>query len=114
MTLLDSFINTHLPTAKKHEKFSKSIITYLGSDKIFVIGLGSNSEVITEKKKAEILNHFKPTQKKVYFFTLFETKEIFQKYIDMISWGSYVWIATEPDHTIHFDDKPTLKARHYH
>lgn len=113
MNLLHSFVNNHLPRAKKHEELSKSIITYSGEDKIFVIGLGSISGVITEQKKAEILKQFKTNQREVYFFTLFETKEAFQKHSDMISWGSYVWIATEPGHTIYFDDNPTLKARHY-
>jgi hypothetical protein len=111
--MLNSFIINHLPTAKKHEELSKSIITYSGDDKIFVIGLGSISGIITEQKKAKILKQIKRTQREVYFFTLFNNKEDFQKLIDKISWGSYVWIATEPEHTIHFDDKPKLKARHY-
>lgn len=113
MNMLNSFINNHLPTAKKHEEFSKSIITYSVENKIFVIGLGNSTGIITEKKKAEIMKQFNPAQL-VYFFTLFETREAFQKYFDMISWGSYVWIATELQHTIHFDNKPTIKAKRYH
>ncbi len=113
MNMLNSFINNHLPTAKKHEELSKSLITYSGEDKIFVIGLGNSNGIITEKKKAEILKQFNPAQR-LYFFTLFESREILQKKIDMISWGSYVWVATEPKHTIHFDDRPTIKPMYCH
>jgi hypothetical protein len=112
MNLLHSFINNHLATAKKYKEISKSIITYTGEDKIFVIGLGHIAGIITEEKKAEILKQFDPSQR-VYFFTLFETREASQKYIDVVAWGSYVWIAKEPGHTIHFDDKATIKEGHY-
>jgi BsuBI/PstI restriction endonuclease domain len=112
MNMLNSFIKNHLSTAKKYEELSKSIITYSGEDKIFVIGLGNSNGIITEQKKAEILKQSNPVQQ-VYFFTLFETREVFQKYIDMIASGSYVWIASEPEHTIHFDDKATITARQY-
>jgi hypothetical protein len=77
MNLLDSFVNNHLPTAKRHEELSKSMITYLGDDKIFVIGLGSISGVITEQKKAELLKRFKMTPEEVCFITLFYNKKTF-------------------------------------
>ena len=114
MNLLDSFIKTHLPTAKEEAYFSKSIITYSGANKIFVIGLGNISGVITEQKKADILKQLSRPQSDVCFFTLFDSKEAFQKDSDLISWGSYVWLATDPEHTIHFDNKPKLKARLSH
>lgn len=112
MNLLHSFINNHLPTAKKEEYFSNSIIRYSGDNKIFVIGLGDISGVITAQKKDEILKQLSKPESEIYFFTLFDSKETFQKNSDLISWGTFVWLATEPEHTIHFDDKPKLKTRH--
>jgi hypothetical protein len=114
MNLLTTFIKTHLPTAKKEDYLSKSIITYSGDNKIFVIGLGNISGVITEQKKVEILKQLSRPQSDVCFFTLFDSNEAFQKKSDLISWGSYVWLATDPEHTIHFDNKPKLKARLSH
>ncbi len=111
MSLLRSFINNHLPTVKKGEQFSKAILMYHSDDKIFVIGLGNNKGIITEQTKTEILKQHNNSNSKVYFFTLFDSKETFQKNSDSISWGSYVWLATEPTHTIHFDDKPKLNAK---
>lgn len=111
MNLLHSFINNHLPTAKKDENFSKSIIRYSGDNKVFIIGLGNTKGVITEQKKREILKQLNNSESEVYFFTLFDNKETFQKNTDLISWGSYVWLATDPAHIIHFDNKPRLKVR---
>jgi hypothetical protein len=114
MNLLQSFLNHHLPTAKKYKELSKSLVVYTGEDKLFVIGLGNAGSIITGEKKTEILKQFNNTQKKIYFMSLFATKEDFQKNVDIIAWGSYVWTAAEPEHTIHFDDKPTIIARRYH
>jgi hypothetical protein len=79
MNLLNSFIKTHLPTAKKEDCFSKSIIAYSGDNKIFVIGLGNISGIITEQKKTEILKQLSRPQSEVFFFTLFDNIEAFQK-----------------------------------
>ena len=114
MDLLHTFIKTHLPLAKMEDYYSKSIIKYSGENKIFIIGLGNISGIITEQKKAEILKQLSRPQREVCFFTLFDCKEAFQKNSNLISWGSYVWLATEPEHTIHFDNKPKLKARPSH
>jgi hypothetical protein len=111
MNLLNYFISNHLPKAIREEYFSKSIVKYSGDNKIFVIGLGDFSGVITEQKKDEILKQLSRPESEVYFFTLFDSKETFQKKSNLISWGSYVWLATEPEHTIHFDNKPKLKTR---
>lgn len=114
MNLLHSFLNHHLPTAKKEDAYSNSIIRYSGDNKIFIIGLGNIGGVITEQKKAEIFKQLSKFQNEVYFFTLFESKEAFQKTSDSVSWGSYVWLATDPEHTIHFDNTPKLRARLSH
>lgn len=111
MNSLNRFINNHLPTAKKKDCFSKSIIRYSADNNIFVIGLGNISGIITEQKKDEILKQLNRPENEVYFFTLFDNRETFQKNSDLISWGSYIWVGTEPEHTIHFDNKPKLKAR---
>lgn len=114
MSLLHSFINFHLPRAKKGKHFSKSLISYSGDNKIFIIGLGNINGIITEQKKAEIEEQLDISHREIYFFTLFENIESFQKNSDSISWGSYVWLATEPEHTIHFDNKPKLKPKSSH
>ena len=110
MNMLNSFINNHLPTAKQDEHYSKSIVRYSWDNKVFIIGLGDSGGVITEKKKAEMLKQLSRPESEVYFFTLFDSREAFQKNSDLISWGSYVWLATDPEHTIHFDNKPKLKV----
>lgn len=110
MDLLELFLKNHLQTSKKEMIFSKFIHIYSGDNKTFVIGLGTNGGVISEKKKDEIMKYFINIKCEIYFFTLFKNWEAFQKNIDLISWGTYVWVGTAPKHTIHFDDKPKLKA----
>ncbi len=53
MDLLQNFLKYQLPGAQKGEVFSKSLITYFGNDKIFVIGLGESDGIITEKNERE-------------------------------------------------------------
>ena len=111
MDLLHNFLKHQLPGAQKGEVISKSITTYFEKDKTFVIGLGDRNGFISEQVKEDLFKGLKATKKKVYFFSLFESKETFQMFCDRISWGSYIWIATEPGHTIHFDSRPKLKLR---
>ena len=110
MNMLHTFLKYQLPGAVKSEVITKAIMTYLGSDKVFVIGSGSPDGIITEPLKENILNHFQQETKKIYFFSLFTNKEIFQAHCDEIAWGSYAWIATEPEHTIHYDNNLALNA----
>lgn len=111
MDLLHNFLKYQLPGAQKGEVISKSLITYLANDKIFVIGLGKFDGIITEQVKKNIFNRLEKTAKKIYFFSLLDNSEMFQMFSDKIAWGSYAWIATQPEHTIHFDNQPKLKAR---
>ena len=112
MDLLHNFLKYQLPGSIKSDAISKSIVTYIGNDKVFVIGLGTLNGIINEQVKENLSKHLQRIDKKVYFFSLFNSNEMFQMHSDKIAWGSYVWIATQPDHTIHFDNKPKLKARY--
>jgi hypothetical protein len=110
MDLLHSFINSYLSTAEQCEQVEKNIKVYSSADKIFVIGLGGRGGVITEDRKQKIITQLNKKDKPVCFITLFDNKDMFQEYSDKISWDTYVWLATDPEHTIHFDNK--LKARY--
>ena len=108
MNLLPSFLKHQLPGAQKGEAISKSIITYFDNEKTFVIGLGQFDGIITEQVKENLTKRLELSEKKVYFFSLIKNKKMFQMLCDRIAWGSYVWIASEPEHTIHFDNQPKL------
>lgn len=43
--------------------------------------------------------------------TFFSSKNEFSEVADQIAWGAKVWIASEPEHMIHYDDKPVMQAR---
>lgn len=42
------------------------------------------------------------------FVTAFETKNDFKKWIPQLAWETEVWIASDPDHLIHFDGEKFL------
>ena len=74
-----------MPEAKKEEDFPKSILIYSGDNKIFLVGLGDNRGIITEQKKDEISEKISMPENEIYFFTLLDNKEIFNKNNDLIS-----------------------------
>lgn len=110
-SLLNNFLKFQLPGTKKGKLISPSIMTYVGEDKVFVIGFGESDGIITEDMRENLSKRLKKVFKKIYFFSLFRNNESFQELSERIAWGSYVWIATQPKHTIHFDNHPKLKAR---
>lgn len=110
MDILHQFLKYQLPGAVKSERITKSIVTYTGEGKIFIIGTGTPDGIITQPVKENILKQLQQEKNKLYFFSLFNNMEMFQEYSDRIAWGSYVWIATEPEHTVHFDDRAELRG----
>ena len=108
MDILHQFLKYQLPGVVKSDRITKSIITYTGEDKVFIIGSGIPDGIITEPVKENVLKQFQQGTKKLYFFSLFNNMEMFQEYSDKMAWGSYAWIATEPEHTVHFDDRAEL------
>lgn len=111
MDILHLFLKYQLPGAVKSEQITKSIITYTGEGKIFIIGTGTPYGIITEAVKENVLKQFQEGTAKVYFFSLFKNMETFQEYSDKLAWGSYAWITTEPEHTVHFDDRAEVSGR---
>lgn len=111
MNLLHKFLTHQLPGAQKDEVISKSIATYSWEDKIFIIASGTKNGLLTEEVKEDLLMRLKSLKKTVYYFLLFKDKDEFQEFCDKISWGNYAWIATNPEHIIHFDIQPELSPK---
>lgn len=111
MDILHQFLKYQLPGAVKSDRITKSIITYTGEGKVFIIGTGTPNGIITEGVKENIIKQFPQETNKLYFFSLFNNIEMFQEYSDKLAWGSYAWITTEPEHTVHFDDRGEVRGR---
>jgi hypothetical protein len=110
MALVHLFQRDFLRGATQLDK--NNSLTFLKDNKaIYVIADNSSEIIISDDVKAALLNSLSVYDEEKVFITLFTNKEDFANHSDKISWGSYVWIATEPHHTIHFDSKPTIKPR---
>ena len=82
---------------------SISLIWFLQTHHIFFL--------ITETKR-NISQQIIEPDKQLCFVTLFENKEQFKEKSNSISWDSFVWLASDPKHTIHYDTKPKLTPRY--
>ncbi|WP_311950196.1 BsuBI/PstI family type II restriction endonuclease [Halomonas piscis] len=66
---------------------------------------------ITEKEKIKIEELLHPSGLASVLISVFSTRFEFSQVADQIAWGTKVWIANEPNHMIHYDDKPVMQAR---
>jgi len=59
---------------------------------------------IDESRHFELAELFKSSKAELIFVTAFPDRgEIFQKFVDVVDWGTHVWCASDPTHLIHFN-----------
>src|SRR6266478_5897512 len=60
------------------------------------------------KRRKELKELFEGCKPGLVFVTAFETRRAMQSFLRQISWETEVWVATDPDHLIHFDGERFL------
>lgn len=60
------------------------------------------------KRRKELKDLFQRSTAGLVFVTAFENRQAFCRFCQQISWESEVWIASEPDHIIHFNGERFL------
>lgn len=88
-----------------------SVSAFRKDNSIFVLSVQKGGGVITNEQQKRLISFLHVGKAEKIFVTLFDDMNDFKAYSDNLSWGSYAWIMSEPNHTIHFDDKPTLHPR---
>lgn len=63
---------------------------------------------VDAKRRKELKDLFKGCKAGLVFVTAFEDRQAFGRFQKLISWETEVWIATDPDHVIHFDGERFL------
>lgn len=58
---------------------------------------------ISPKRALELRAYFAKTALDLVFVTAFLTMRHFKSFVEQVAWDSYVWIADQPDHLIHFN-----------
>lgn len=106
------FIQAFIPNASILKcSIGKGIHCYQKGDAIFVLANSAIGQPITKRRKdkaIEMLTHY---GKRLICVSLFNKKSDLSEAAE-IAWGSYVWFADNPKHSIHFDDNP--KYLHLH
>lgn len=61
--------------------------------------------LITKKIKEKAIEILSSFDGRLIYISLYNKKADFSE-ASKVAWGSHVWFADTPDHTIHFDDNP--------
>lgn len=110
MGLVETFKGLFLKNAVLIDE-SGSLTLFKDEKSLYIIADSNHGSIISEPVMNSSLKSFATIKQEKVFVTLFNTHNDFADASDKISWGSYVWIASEPNHTIHYDSKPSVKPR---
>ena len=100
------FIQSFIPKATILPfDIGKGINCYQSDDAIFVLANASLGGLITKKIKEKAIKKLKYLDKHHIYVSIYNKRDDFNEALK-IAWGTYVWFADAPKHTIHFDDNP--------
>ena len=63
---------------------------------------------VDAKRRQELRALFANATAGLVFVTAFATREVMRSFLSSISWETEVWIASDPDHLIHFNGERYL------
>ena len=63
---------------------------------------------VDRKRRRELKDLFAGCTAGLVFVTAFTSREVMRAFISQISWETEVWVASDPDHMIHFDGERFL------
>ena len=78
---------------------------------LLIIAHAEKTGAVSDVKKKCLEEMLEPSGVSKLIVTFFSSKNEFSEVADQIAWGTKVWIASEPEHMIHYDDKPVMQAR---
>ncbi len=100
------FIQSFIPNASILEcNIGKGIHCYKNDDVIFVLANAVLGGPITKKIKEKAIKILNSFNKQLICVSIYNKKDDFFEALK-VAWGSYIWFADTPKHTIHFDDNP--------
>jgi predicted RNA methylase len=95
-------------TIETSQKISDVLVYDPGRDWLFVIEAVTSSGPIDGKRRKELKDLLKGCKASLIFVTAFENRKKMRRFLDQISWDTEVWVASDPDHLIHFDGERFL------
>jgi type II restriction enzyme len=86
------------------------VIHDLERDWLFLIDASTRKKQMTEARRVALETHFEQSGRHLILFSAFPSPRDFCRSVESIGWDTHVWIATAPDHIIHFSSQPNLAA----
>lgn len=86
-----------------HTRLPDIIVYSTKLDTIFAIESVTSVGPVEEKRKTEIEEIFKHTGRPVECVTAFLDRRMFGRFSRTLAWGTFAWIAEEPEHLIRFN-----------
>ncbi len=92
----------HLPEPK-HGKLPDLIAYSESKTRLYIIEAVHSSGAISAKRLFELKELTKDCVVEIIYVTAFLDAKTFQRFASSIAWETEVWIASEPDHMIHYN-----------
>ena len=89
-------------TFSVHKKLPDVVVASRASRRIYNIEAVTSVGPVTDLRRKEITALY-PERTPLVMVTAFPTRSVFRKFSDQIAWGTFVWIADEPEHVIRFN-----------
>jgi hypothetical protein len=84
------------------------VIHDLERDWLFLIDASPRYRHLTESRRSKLSNHFASSGRHIELFSAFRDHREFSRCIESIAWETNVWVASSPDHMIHFNGERFL------
>ena len=89
-------------------KMPDVIVHYAARNWLLLIEAVTSAGPVDGKRRKELKELFDGCKAGLVFVTAFENRRTMQSFVSHIAWESEVWIASDPDHMIHFNGERFL------
>jgi BsuBI/PstI restriction endonuclease domain/BsuBI/PstI restriction endonuclease HTH domain len=86
-----------------HGKMPDAVIFYPDKNWLLLIEAVTSHGPVDGKRHDELSRLFKSSKAGLVFVSAFPDRKTMNKYLDVISWETEVWVADSPTHLIHFN-----------
>lgn len=87
----------------RHDKLPDVVLYDKGNNHLLLVEAVTSHGPISPKRQIELETVLKSCKAKKIYISAFPDFKEFKRHTDNIAWETEVWIATNPDHMIHFN-----------
>ena len=91
-----------------HGKMPDVVVGHREKNWLVLVEAVTSHGPIDVKRKNELTEIFKSSNKGLVFVTAFESRRSMNRFLKNIAWETEVWVAESPTHVIHFNGERFL------